>query len=202
MLESKFFVDRAKSVANCKTLYVLGAFGAPLTDYQKKRYKNEQSYNSRTDRSAKIDAADASTFAFDCVGLIKSILWGFSADTTKTYGGAIYKANGVPDLSADQMIAKCKEVSASFGNIVAGEVVWKKGHIGIYIGNNLVIECTPSGDDGVQISGLNTKAWQKHGKLPYVDYSIRGAGLVLGGLPDDPVTHQMLYNILSERGLI
>jgi hypothetical protein len=126
-----------------------------------------------------IKAASADTFGFDCVCLIKGVLWGWSGDTSKTYGGASYAVNGVPDIGADQMITKCKNISTDFSKIAIGEALWCAGHIGIYIGNGLAVECTPRWNNNVQItavanigkkSGYNARTWTKHGKLPYIEY--------------------------------
>jgi hypothetical protein len=162
-----------------KTLYVLGCFGWPMTAEKKQRAKNAQSYNRKEDRAAKIDAASADTFGFDCVCLIKALLWGWNGDSTKDYGGATYGSNGVPDIDETSMINACKDVSTNFSSIQVGEAVWLPGHIGVYIGNGLAVECTPIWKDGVQItavhnigkkSGYNGRTWTKHGKLPYVTY--------------------------------
>lgn len=125
-----------------------------------------------------ISAASADTFGFDCVCLIKGLLWGWSGDASKIYGGASYKANNVPDIGADSMITVCKEVSTDFSSIEIGEAVWMKGHIGIYVGDGLAVECTPAWKNCVQItacncskSGYQRRNWTKHGKLPYVTYS-------------------------------
>lgn len=167
-------VDVAK---NYKSLYVLGCFGWPMNDHNKQRAKNEYDYNRR--RAAKIDAASADTFGFDCVNLIKALLWGWNGDTKAAYGGAKYCSNGVPDINDDMMIKACNDVTADFSKIAVGEVVWMQGHIGVYVGNGLAVECTPIWKDGVQItavhnigtkSGYNGRVWTKHGKLPYVTY--------------------------------
>lgn len=162
---------------NFKTLYVNGCFGAPMTEANKARWKNEQAYNRRSDRAAKIDAARADTFGFDCIGFIKGLLWGWSGDANKRYGGTEYASNGVPDIGEDQLIAICSGVSSDFSQIEVGEVVWQPGHIGIYVGDGLAVECTPKWSDGVQITacnrmvaGYNRRNWVKHGKLPYVTY--------------------------------
>ena len=169
-------VDVAK---NYKTLYVLGCFGWPMTADKKQRAKTAQSYNRKADRAAKIDAATADTFGFDCVNLIKALLWGWCGDATQGYGGAKYAFNGVPDINETAMINACNDVSPDFRSIQMGEVVWMSGHIGVYIGDGLAVECTPSWKDGVQItavhnigkkSGYNGRTWTKHGKLPYVTY--------------------------------
>ena len=182
MMTSKEFVAKAIDIANnYKTLYVMGCFGAALNDKGKARYTRNHSYNKRFDRTEKIKDASNDTFGFDCVGLIKGILWGWSGNLSPyvNYGGAAYKTNGVPDIGANKMIAVCRDVSEQFVNLVPGEVVWTTGHIGIYIGDGLVVECTPSWKDKVQITavrnigkkaGYASRTWLKHGKLPYVDY--------------------------------
>jgi hypothetical protein len=169
----------AEAVAkNYKTLYVMGCFGAPLNAKNKTRYTQNHTYNKQPARTAKIKAASADTFGFDCVCLIKGLLWGWSGDTSKNYGGAAYGANSVPDIGADSMIKVCRDVSTDFSKIEVGEAVWMDGHIGIYIGNGLAVESTPKWADCVQItacnntrSGYNRRNWTKHGKLPYVSYT-------------------------------
>lgn len=181
MMTAQELVRRCVDVAqNYKTLYVMGCFGAPMTAANKKRYTQNHDYNKATDRTRMINAATADTFGFDCVCLIKGILWGWSGDTSKTYGGASYASNGVADVSADGMIQRCRSVSADFRGIVPGAAVWMPGHIGVYIGDGLAVECTPRWKNCVQITavgnlgkkaGYNTRTWTKWGKLPYVDYS-------------------------------
>lgn len=77
------------------------------------------------------------------------------------------------------MINACSDVSTDFRSIQVGEVVWLPGHIGVYIGDGLAVECTPIWKDGVQITavlnigtkrGYNGRTWVMHGKLPYVTY--------------------------------
>lgn len=179
-MKASEFVKKLKDVAqNHKTLYVMGCFGAPMTTANKKRYTKNHSYNKQAARTAMINAADSDTFGFDCVCLIKGILWGWNGDNTKTYGGAGYAVNGVPDIGADQMITKCSNISTDFSKIEVGEAVWCSGHIGVYIGDGLAVECTPRWANKVQItacncskSGYNRRDWTKHGKLPYVEYDV------------------------------
>ena len=179
IMKASDFVAKLKDIAtNYKTLYVMGCIGAPMTTANKKRYINHHPYNKQASRVKLINAASADTFGFDCVCLIKSVLWGWSGDKSKIYGGAKYATNGVPDVDANTMINLCSEVSTDFGKIEIGEAVWTNGHIGVYIGNGLAIECTPAWKNRVQITacncskqGYNTRKWKKHGKLPYIDYA-------------------------------
>lgn len=177
-MTNKEFVKKIVDVAkNYKTLYVMGCFGDPMTNANKQRYINHHEYNRRAKPKKCIMEASADTFGFDCVNLIKAILWGWTGDFNKIYGGAKYVSNGVPDVSADGMIAKCLNISTDFSNIEIGETVWCPGHIGVYIGDGLAVECTPSWKNCVQItacnctkSGYSRRNWVKHGKLPYITY--------------------------------
>ena len=178
MITNKEFVEKLKNIAtNYKTLYVMGCFGAPMNAANKKKYCNNHAYNKQPSRTAMINAATDDTFGFDCVCLIKGVLWGWNGDKTKSYGGSNYTTNGVPDINADTMITKCNNISTDFSKIEVGEAVWMKGHIGVYIGDGLAVECTPSWANCVQItacncskSGYNRRNWTKHGKLPYITY--------------------------------
>ena len=183
IMKAADFVAKLKDIAtNYKTLYVMGCFGAPMTAANKKRYIDHHPYNKQPARVKLINAASADTFGFDCVCLIKGVLWGWSGDKSKVYGGAKYAINGVPDVDANTMINLCSGVSTDFSKIEVGEAVWTNGHIGVYIGNGLAIECTPAWKNRVQITacncskpGYNTRKWKKHGKLPYIDYTVASA---------------------------
>lgn len=180
-MRDSIFIETLKRVATeYKTLYVMGCFGAPMTDANKKRYCNNHQYNRKAERQAMINASSADTFGFDCVCLIKGILWGWTGDKSKAYGGAVYASNKVQDVSADGMIRFCRDVSTDFSKIVPGEALWLSGHIGVYIGGGFAVECTPKWNNCVQItavanigevSGYPSRRWTKHGKLPYVEYT-------------------------------
>lgn len=117
----------------------------------------------------------------DCVCMIKGVLWGFNFNKNHSHGGAVYLSNGVKDVNADGLINLCTDISTDFKNIEVGEIVWCKGHVGVYIGNRQVIEATAAWDKKVQIStlgnngersknGVYSVKWLKHGKLPYITY--------------------------------
>lgn len=178
-MNNKEFAKKALNIAdNYNTSYVWGAFGLVANASNMQRMINQYSKNNKyLERARQIYG---NGYFFDCVGLIKGILWGWCGNASATYGGAKYASNGVPDVSADQMITYCSGVSTNFSNIEVGEAVWLTGHIGIYIGNGIVIEATPAWNGGVQksalanigsISGLNSRKWTKHGKLPYITYA-------------------------------
>ena len=201
VMKASEFVERLNDVANNhKTLYVMGCFGAPMTAKNKTRYCNNHDYNKKAKRTAMIQAATEDTFGFDCVNLIKGILWGWNGDKSATYGGAKYATKGVPDTSADGMIKLCNYVTTDFSNIEVGEAVWCKGHIGVYIGEGLAIECTPAWKNCVQVtavknigtkSGYNARTWTKHGKLPYVAYDGLNTSLTNTGTKTDVTSEEV-----------
>lgn len=216
-MKANEFVAKLKDIAeNHKTLYVMGCIGAPLTSKYASRYLTNYAYNKQPARTAMIKAATDTnpvTFGFDCVCLVKSVLWGWNGDTEKPYGGATYQANSVPDIDCNVMIERCTDVSSDFRSIQIGELLWMSGHVGVYIGNGLAVECTPIWNNGTQItavgnigkkSGYNSRTWTKHGKLPYVEYEKEAQQTVKIELPvlqntsngndaihDEPITDEL-----------
>lgn len=184
MTAAELCAKAADIANNYKTAYMLGPWGWPATSKMIQR-ATTQGNNAKTNRQwlPQANAIKDKGFLFDCVGLIKGILWGWNGDMSRTYGGAGYACNGVPDYDAKKMIDCCRDVSTDFSTIVPAEAVWMDGHIGVYVGGGVVVECTPRWQGGVQVStcanvcdGLifgtaGSRAWMKHGKLPWVDYS-------------------------------
>jgi len=200
-LTNKELVEKLQDIIdNYKTVYMLGCFGAPVTETLiANKTKQLPSWYTTAKQTELRKLIDKGYFAFDCVNVIKGILWGWSGNLTKTYGGAKYKSSGVPDINADGMIAKCSGVSTNFAGIEIGEAVWMPGHIGIYIGVGKVIECTPKWDNKVQVSAcqnigtnpsMNNRMWVKHGKLPYITY-----------VATEP-TIQELVECLNNKGIV
>ena len=169
------FVEILKSIAtDQKTVYAWGMFGTPITKSsvagKAKQYPYWYTDSKINSIFAPIYRSNSLVWGFDCVGLIKAVLWGWNGDKSKTYGGAVYASNGVPDISADAMIGRCLGVSSNFSLIGVGEFLWMKGHCGVYIGNGQVVESSPKWSNGVQITNLSARNWLKHGKLPYIIY--------------------------------
>ncbi len=163
----------ARNIAcNYKTLYVMGCYGAPLNAVNKIRYTSNYPYNMQAERASMINNASDDTFGFDCVCLIKGILWGWNSDVNDIDGGAVYASNGVKDVDANTIIGPdfCHNVSTDFNTIIEGEIVWMDDHVGIYIGNGAVVECSPARDNKVQITKISARDWLKHGMLKYIEY--------------------------------
>lgn len=187
MMTGSEFAEKCKRVAtDYLTTYIWGAVGMPdteqiLADRCAMYPKNiERGWADNARAIMGFTKNGRPPFLFDCVGLLKAILWGWSGDPSKWFGGATYASNGVPDVSADDMIKLCKKVSQDFSGILVGEALWCSGHIGVYIGNGLAVEATPSFECGVQITGVSNiqsranyynRSWTKHGRLPWISYA-------------------------------
>lgn len=181
-MKSTEFVQKVKNIATrVNTVYACGMFGQPITEKSiKDKAKQYPKWYTEKKQAMLRGLIGKNYFGFDCVCLIKGVMWGFNADPTKTYGGATYASNGVRDLNETQMFNTCSGISTDFSKIEVGEAVWTTGHIGVYIGDGLAVECTPKWANKVQItavgnigakSGYNTRIWKKHGKLPFIDYA-------------------------------
>ena len=175
-MNANSFVSKLTDIATSqKTVYAWGMFGSVITksrvEAKAKQYPYWYTDHKVQSIFVPLYGSKQPVWGFDCIGLIKGVLWGWNGDEAKVYGGAVYASNGVPDLSADAMIGKCTNVSTSFSNLSVGEFLWMKGHCGVYIGNGKVVESSPKWKNGVQITALTDRMWLKHGKLPYIEYS-------------------------------
>ena len=156
---------------------------------------------------------DGKYWNWDCICLIKGILRKKKNDKTKPRGGgAVYGSNGVPDKGTEEMIKLCKNVSSDFSKLTPGEMVWMPGHVGVCFKDGVIIEATIAFGGGCVKSKINSKGqrlnyntgkyagptWQKHGKLPWVDYS--GVNSKPEPIPE-PVEEwgKGIYNILISK---
>ena len=141
-------VDYAKSQLGKPYWY--GTFGNKATQSLLTSKANQYPAHYGNDRMPKYKSQIGER-VHDCVGLIKGYLWSETSTSTPKY-------NGSQDVSANGMIGKCKE----WGYIdeipeIPGVLVWSSGHIGVYIGNGLAVECTPAWKNCVQITACNCK---------------------------------------------
>ena len=99
----------------------------------------------------------------DCIGLIKGYLWSKTPMSEPLY-------NPSQDVSADGILAKCKEK----GNIstipeLPGVLVFSPQHVGVYIGNGYVVEARGH-KYGVVKTKLSERSWKSWGKCPWIEY--------------------------------
>lgn len=182
------FIKQLEKALACNTSYATGAFGASIGNFpaQLTRYIKNSPDQEKTLRKR---AADPPCFAFDCCGLVKGLIWSWDAVATSVYGGATYESNGLEDKGTEWLINHCENVSTDFSRILPGELLWLKGHVGVYVGDGYAIECTSAWDAKVQktvvtnIRAAGTqhgRKWTKHGRLPYIEYKAQEYELVIG----------------------
>lgn len=166
-MDRKDFVKQLTFISGLKTLYVKGGFGHVLNDKNKERLIKQYDYNEK--RAEQIKAASSDTFAFDCCGLIKSVIWGFDGNTKKVYGGAKYESNSLKDVNEKGLLNLCSNISEDLTNILPGDFLYMTGHCGVYVGNGNVIESSPKWKNGVQITDITARKWKCKATLPFID---------------------------------
>lgn len=193
LMTSKELVEKAIATYKLPTQYLSGGYGCRLgKDWYDKTYswnkanakKIEEKYNT-----------NPITFGFDCVCLIKGILWGFEGVSNEPYGGAVYDSK--TDYSVSEMMRTCPDLSTDFDNIDEGELVFLgNSHTGIYIGNGEVIESTPAWKCCVQRTLLPSRNTTNYEKLPVRKWDMHGhSSLIDYGILD----YKKAYEELSER---
>ena len=190
-------------VQNYKTVYVNGGIGYRLTrDGKNRASKNKKNLTVLGKLKACIANADEHTWAFDCNNLILSVSKGWNGDETKVYGGADF--NNVKWYTTEGLLNACSDVSSNFNTIERGELVWIQGHVGCYIGNGVVVECTPKWNNGVQFTNLgnlpqykngNYRVWNKHGKLPFISYNQTGTTLTPQKKSNDEIAREVIRGL-------
>ncbi len=116
----------------------------------------------------------------DCIGLIKGYCW-YEPDT----GTFSYKSHGCPDVNQDMLFnAATEKGTIDTMPDIPGLAVWQPGHIGVYIGNGMVIEAKGT-LYGVVRSTLSLGSWTHWCKIPYIEY------VSAEDLPTDPTQPTM-----------
>ena len=147
--------------------YWYGTYGNMCTEakYKSKKKQYPEHYGSSRTAGYMKDI-ELKRRCADCVGMIKSFFWtGNHYDTDPKYG-----TNGCPDKSVNGLFKMCKET----GNIkdipdIPGIVVWKDGHIGVYVGDGYTVEMKGFVYD-CRRNKVTDGPWQKWGKLPMLSY--------------------------------
>lgn len=163
MFTGKQLAEYCERVFKAKWVYWYGTYGNKCTEklYKGKKKQYPEHYGSSRTGGYMKDIADGKTCA-DCVGMIKSFFW------TGGEFGAVpkYGTYGCPDKSANGMFKLCKE-TGPIGSIpdIPGLVVWKDGHIGVYVGGGYTVEMKGFNYD-CKRNRVKDGPWKKWGKLP------------------------------------
>ncbi len=178
---AKGLADFALAKANKpETIYVLGSFGQELTSSYLEQACNRLAWNQQS-RGFLGNYVDQGIQAFDCVGLIKAYLWD---DNPANY-------NPAQDRNEVMMYNDAK-VKGQINTLpeVPGTLVFMEGHVGVYIGNGRVCECTPNlalGGWGVLNTALAGRGWTKWAQHIDIDYSGASSDVVVQPAPSNQI---------------
>lgn len=118
----------------------------------------------------------AKRVCMDCIGMIKGFFWTNGGQGVLEYlnGGAEFKSkygsNGCPDKGANGMLAWLKSEGCKHGNIdtlpeIPGVLLFKSGHVGVYIGNGWAVEAQGF-STGVVKTQVSKRPWTEWAYLP------------------------------------
>ncbi len=150
------------------TLYMWGTYGKPITRSLLTSKAKQYPKNYSEARKAYLAKhMDGKTLGCDCAGLIKWALWTTDCDINKPP-----KYNSKTDRGSAGLYAAAKEKGKiSTMPETPGLIVYKSGHVGVYIGGGKVIECTlGKRGDGIVKTDLNAAGWTHWLKIPEVEY--------------------------------
>jgi cell wall-associated NlpC family hydrolase len=163
-LELAAFCEKATEK---KTLYMWGTYGRKITEnlIANKQKQYSARYSEKRVKFLK-NHIDGETLGCDCAGLIKWALW--------TKGNILLspKYEAATDRGTNGLFREAKE-KGKISSLpeIPGVLVWKDGHVGVYVGNGDVVECTlGTRGDGVVFSLLKKGGWTHWLKLPEIEY--------------------------------
>ena len=189
-MKVKEFIERAKQAAAMPSVYATGCWGWPLNYGDNlERIIEEWPNNQKPKHEAVIRERAAqypNVMGWDCINLVKGILWQWTGDVTKEYGGAVYLSSGVPDVTVYDFYQDCCSHSTDWSKLVPGEFLYygNGSHCGIYIGEGWAVEATGSWDRSCTYSVVENiaadhpelynyvrrRTWQAHGRIKFVEY--------------------------------
>ena len=181
---NKGLVNHCNNALKLNTKYMWGGILKPITnDYiitLRNIYGNQSGTGYSAPRYTELfnAARQGGWYGCDCVGLIKSYYWsgkvnGGVGSPNNPYNKPVYKSI-YPDVNATFMFNAAKK-KGPISEIpeIPGLIVFCKSHphVGVYVGNGEVIECTLSSrGDGVVKTKLKEWKWEYWFECPYIDY--------------------------------
>lgn len=184
----------------------------------KTRYKNSYPFN--------LGYWNGDEWSWDCWNLLKSIIWGWVEKYSIGYFAKPDPSTGLGDWGGATIMSCCTDVSKDFSKITPGEFLLSPdgGHAGIYVGEMIVnskcynvVECTANWERGVLLSYVSSSglryhykggtqaktAWGKHGKLPWIDYTVQPTPPTPPTPPEEPIYYTVvrgdaLYKIAAK----
>lgn len=192
MFTGKQLAAFCEQVYKAGWVYWYGTVGYKCSQSLYNSKKNQYPGHYTADRtSGYMKDIAAGKMCADCVGMIKAFFWSGGV----VGGPSKYATNHCPDTSANGMIALCAK-TGSIGSIPdePGLVVWKSGHIGVYVGGGYVVEMKGFNYDCLR-RRVAEGGWSKWGRLPasMISYTDDGCGDACD-IPSAPEGQRTLRN--------
>lgn len=160
-------VEFCKAALKLPTVYMWGTYGKVLTkDIIAAKAKQYPNNYSATRQGLLRKRIDGYCRGCDCAGLIKWALWTNGDINAKI----VY--HGKTDRGSAGLYNAAKEKGPiAVMPELKGLILYKTGHVGVYIGNGKVIECTLGArGDGVVETDISAVKWTHWLKLPEITY--------------------------------
>ncbi len=163
MFTGKQLAEFCENVYKAGWVYWYGTYGKRCSEslYNSKKKQYPSHYGSDRTSGYQKDIRDGKWCA-DCVGMIKAFFWKNGDLTAEPK----YGSNNCPDKSANGMIKYCSKTGPiSTIPDEPGLVVWKDGHIGVYVGGGYTVEMKGFNYD-CKRKKVTDGPWTKWGRLP------------------------------------
>jgi len=181
MFKSSELVEFCKKMVGMPYWY--GTCGYKCSEDLLKRKANQYPTHYGSSRMPKYrEAIQKKLVCVDCIGMLKAYFWTNGGQGIFDYLNGTgdfkntYASNGMPDKSANGFLSWLKKKGCKYGKINTlpeqpGTPVFKDGHVGLYIGNGLVVEARGF-NYGVVITKLKDRPWTDWAELPesLIDY--------------------------------
>lgn len=150
----------------------------------------------------------AGKVCMDCIGMIKGFFWTNGGQGVLDYinGGAKftnkYGSNGCPDKGANGMLTWLKSKGCQHGDIstlpeVPGILLFKSGHVSVYVGNGYAVEAQGFAY-GVVKTKVSKRPWKEWAYLPSSMLTYDGSAVVV---PDTEQSSTTTVYKLGDRTL-
>lgn len=202
VFKSEAFIEFLDKVKDLSTVYMWGMFGNEVSESWIQSKKKQYPLRYSNARIKTLRTHIGKSMGCDCCGLIK---WFFMTNGDHTKAP---KYNSKYDINASGWY----NIASEKGKIdtipeIPGIAVYKKGHIGVYIGDGKVCECTlTSKHDGVVITDLKDVKWTHWLKIKWMDYSdvldvdTLAKEVINGKWGNNPERKKKLVALYGEKG--
>lgn len=176
-LTNNQLAEFAKKKLGVKSAYMWGEFGRQITNStinqkvtQYRAMESTKKYYTNTRVAYLRSLVGKGYFGCDCTGLYKWFIWSENDRYTPKYTKATDR-NTVDMYNAATVKGDINTIPE-----IPGLIVYKYGHVGVYIGNGEVVECTLSSfGDGIVKTKLKDRDWTHWLKMPEITYETESA---------------------------